>query len=51
MCLQDGGSSHFQHKAFWVSLSALLLLIFVALGLIVPLRLSQPPSQVSFGTP
>ncbi|RVE59371.1 hypothetical protein OJAV_G00187910 [Oryzias javanicus] len=41
----DGGSSHFQHKAFWVSLSALLLLVFVALGLIVPLRLSQPPSQ------
>ncbi|XP_023805437.1 BRICHOS domain-containing protein 5 isoform X2 [Oryzias latipes] len=43
----DGGPSHFrQHKAFWVGLSALLLLVVVALGLVVPLRLSQPPSQV-----
>ncbi|XP_060950335.1 BRICHOS domain-containing protein 5 [Limanda limanda] len=48
----DGGppaapQSHFPHKAFWVSLSALLLLLVIALGLTGNLGLSQPPSQPS----
>ncbi|XP_041819312.1 BRICHOS domain-containing protein 5 [Chelmon rostratus] len=46
----DGGSaassqSHFPHKAFWVSLSASLLLVIVALGLTGHLGLWQPHSQ------
>ncbi|KAL7372734.1 hypothetical protein ABVT39_021555 [Epinephelus coioides] len=46
----DGGSaasskSHFPHKAFWVSLSASLLLVVIALGVIGHLRLSQPHSE------
>ncbi|XP_076616957.1 BRICHOS domain-containing protein 5 [Chaetodon auriga] len=46
----DGGSaassqSHFPHKAFWVSLSASLLLVIVALGLTGHLGLSRPHSQ------
>nr|XP_046233707.1 BRICHOS domain-containing protein 5 isoform X2 [Scatophagus argus] len=46
VCLQDGDSaassqSHFPHKAFWVSLSASLLLVIVALGLTGHLGLSQ----------
>ncbi|XP_072229300.1 BRICHOS domain-containing protein 5 isoform X2 [Leuresthes tenuis] len=36
---------HFSHKAFWVSLSALLLLVIIALGLTGHLGLSQPHSQ------
>ncbi|XP_070708429.1 BRICHOS domain-containing protein 5 [Pempheris klunzingeri] len=45
----DGGSaassqSHFPHKAFWVSLSASLLLVIIALGLAGHLGLSQPHS-------
>ncbi|XP_044034351.1 BRICHOS domain-containing protein 5 isoform X1 [Siniperca chuatsi] len=48
----DGGSaassqSHFPHKAFWVSLSASLLLVIIALGLTGHLGLSQPHSQSS----
>ncbi|TKS90055.1 BRICHOS domain-containing protein 5 [Collichthys lucidus] len=48
----DGGSdassqSHFPHKAFWVSLSASLLLVIVALGLTGHLGLSQPHSRSS----
>ncbi|XP_049418534.1 BRICHOS domain-containing protein 5 isoform X3 [Epinephelus fuscoguttatus] len=47
---RDGGSaasskSHFPHKAFWVSLSASLLLVVIALGVIGHLRLSQPHSE------
>ncbi|KAM4525301.1 BRICHOS domain-containing protein 5 isoform 2-T2 [Odontesthes bonariensis] len=38
--------SHFSHKAFWVSLSALLLLVIVALGLTGHLGLSRPHSQI-----
>ncbi|XP_075949472.1 BRICHOS domain-containing protein 5 [Anarhichas minor] len=43
----DGGSaastqSHFPHKTFWVSLSASLLLVVIALGLTGHLGLSQP---------
>ncbi|XP_071319105.1 BRICHOS domain-containing protein 5 [Trachinotus anak] len=46
----DGGpaaspQSHFPHKAFWVSLSASLLLVVIALGLTGHLGLSQPHSQ------
>ncbi|XP_070846488.1 BRICHOS domain-containing protein 5 [Chaetodon trifascialis] len=46
----DGGSaassqSHFPHKAFWVSLSASLLLVIVALGLTGHLGLSRPHAQ------
>ncbi|XP_026171654.1 BRICHOS domain-containing protein 5 [Mastacembelus armatus] len=46
----DGGpaaspQSHFPHKAFWVSISASLLLVIVVLSLMGPLGLSQPPSQ------
>ncbi|XP_029311783.1 BRICHOS domain-containing protein 5 isoform X1 [Cottoperca gobio] len=37
--------SHFPHKAFWVSLSAGLLLVIVALGLTGHLGLSQPRSE------
>lgn len=49
--LQDGGAaasslSHFPHKAFWVTLSASLLLVLVALGLTGHLGPSQPHSQV-----
>ncbi|XP_045924163.1 BRICHOS domain-containing protein 5 isoform X4 [Micropterus dolomieu] len=49
---RDGGSaassqSHFPHKAFWVSLSASLLLVIIALGLTGHLGLSQPHSQSS----
>uniref|UniRef100_UPI0037E89F91 BRICHOS domain-containing protein 5 n=1 Tax=Semicossyphus pulcher TaxID=241346 RepID=UPI0037E89F91 len=48
----DGGSaaspqSHFPHKAFWVSLSASLLLVIIALSVIGHLRLAQPHSQSS----
>ncbi|XP_070783793.1 BRICHOS domain-containing protein 5 [Enoplosus armatus] len=48
----DGGSaassqSHFPHKAFWVSLSASLLLVIIALSLTGHLGLSQPHSQSS----
>ncbi|XP_056222352.1 BRICHOS domain-containing protein 5 isoform X1 [Seriola aureovittata] len=46
----DGGSaaspqSHFPHKAFWVSLSASLLLVVITLGLTGYLGMSQPHSQ------
>ncbi|KAM9837314.1 BRICHOS domain-containing protein 5 [Aulostomus maculatus] len=44
----DGGppaSPHFPHKAFWLSLSASLLIIIIALGLTGHLRLSQTYSQ------
>ncbi|KAF3704624.1 BRICHOS domain-containing protein 5 [Channa argus] len=37
--------SHFPHKAFWVSLSACLLLLIIVLGLLGHLRLLQPSSQ------
>ncbi|XP_008302538.1 BRICHOS domain-containing protein 5 [Stegastes partitus] len=45
----DGGPdvssrSHFPHKAFWLSLSASLLLVVIALGLTGHLGLSQPHS-------
>ncbi|XP_039644617.1 BRICHOS domain-containing protein 5 isoform X3 [Perca fluviatilis] len=48
----DGGSaassqSHFPHKAFWVSLSASLLLVIIGLGLTGNLGLSQPHSESS----
>lgn len=48
---QDGDSaassqSRFPHKAFWVILSASLLLVIVALGLTGHLGLSRPHSQV-----
>lgn len=46
---QDGGpaaSPHFPHKAFWVSLSASLLLVIIALGLTGHLGLPQLHSQV-----
>uniref|UniRef100_A0A3B5ADC1 BRICHOS domain containing 5 n=1 Tax=Stegastes partitus TaxID=144197 RepID=A0A3B5ADC1_9TELE len=48
-CTQDGGPdvssrSHFPHKAFWLSLSASLLLVVIALGLTGHLGLSQPHS-------
>ncbi|XP_051273884.1 BRICHOS domain-containing protein 5 isoform X2 [Dicentrarchus labrax] len=48
----DGGSaassqSRFPHKAFWVSLSASLLLVIVALGLTGHLGLWQPHPQSS----
>uniref|UniRef100_A0A3Q3K1H0 BRICHOS domain-containing protein n=1 Tax=Monopterus albus TaxID=43700 RepID=A0A3Q3K1H0_MONAL len=38
-------TSTFPHKAFWVSLSASLLLVITVLGLTGHLNLSQPPSQ------
>ncbi|XP_015232540.1 PREDICTED: BRICHOS domain-containing protein 5 [Cyprinodon variegatus] len=38
-------SSHFPHKAFWISLSALLLLVTVALGLAGHLALTGPRSK------
>ncbi|KAK1881006.1 BRICHOS domain containing protein 5 [Dissostichus eleginoides] len=46
----DGGSaaspqSHFPHKAFWVSFSASLLLVIIALALTGHLGLSQPPAE------
>ncbi|XP_028285865.1 BRICHOS domain-containing protein 5 [Parambassis ranga] len=46
----DGGPdassrSHFPHKAFWVSLSASLILVIVALGLTGHLGLPQPHSE------
>ncbi|XP_042253972.1 BRICHOS domain-containing protein 5 [Thunnus maccoyii] len=44
----DGGpavSPHFPHKAFWVSLSASLLLVIIALGLTGHLGVSQPHTQ------
>ncbi|XP_036937269.1 BRICHOS domain-containing protein 5 isoform X1 [Acanthopagrus latus] len=49
---QDGDSaassqSRFPHKAFWVILSASLLLVIVALGLTGHLGLSRPHSQPS----
>ncbi|XP_034716325.1 BRICHOS domain-containing protein 5 isoform X2 [Etheostoma cragini] len=48
----DGGSaassqSHFPHKAFWVSLSASLLLVFIGLALTGHLGLSRPHSESS----
>lgn len=48
---QDGDSAassqfRFPHKAFWVILSASLLLVIVALGLTGHLGLSRPHSQV-----
>lgn len=54
--LQDGGPaasphSHFPHKAFWVSLSASLLLVLIVLGLTGHLGLSDPHSQVMMHTP
>nr|XP_019938880.1 PREDICTED: BRICHOS domain-containing protein 5-like isoform X2 [Paralichthys olivaceus] len=39
--------SHFPHKAFWVSLSASLLLLVITLGVTGHLGLSQPHSQPS----
>ncbi|XP_026206958.1 BRICHOS domain-containing protein 5 [Anabas testudineus] len=46
----DGGptaspQSHFPHKTFWLSLSASLLLVIIALGLTGHLGLSKPSSQ------
>ncbi|XP_029384325.1 BRICHOS domain-containing protein 5 isoform X2 [Echeneis naucrates] len=46
----NGGSaastqSHFPHKAFWVSLSASLLLVVIAVSLTEHLRHSRPPPQ------
>lgn len=51
MCSQDGGPEesplfHFPHKAFWVSLSACLLLAILALGLTGHFGRSQPHTQV-----
>lgn len=53
---QDGSPvasplSHCPHKAFWLGLSASLLLILVALGLTGHLRLSRLRSQVHVTTP
>ncbi|KAF7659488.1 hypothetical protein LDENG_00295390 [Lucifuga dentata] len=45
----DGGpavSPYFPHKAFWVSLSASLLLVIIALSLMGHLGLLQPHSQI-----
>uniref|UniRef100_A0A3Q0QZS9 BRICHOS domain containing 5 n=1 Tax=Amphilophus citrinellus TaxID=61819 RepID=A0A3Q0QZS9_AMPCI len=49
-CSQDGAPeaspwSHFPHKAFWVGLSASLLLVILALGLMGHFGRSQPHSQ------
>ncbi|TNN36743.1 BRICHOS domain-containing protein 5 [Liparis tanakae] len=50
-CTEGGGSaactrSRFPHKAFWVSLSAALLLVVIALGLTGHLGLPRPHPEV-----
>ncbi|XP_039991188.1 BRICHOS domain-containing protein 5 isoform X2 [Xiphias gladius] len=44
-CPAASPQSRFPHKAFWVSLTASLLLVVIALGLTGHLGLSQPHSQ------